>query len=86
MKKFKSLPSSTSAETNKRRPEQMYCGSEYGKITWKLSRTPMQTIISDVNRICLQQIENMNPQSNIKNNTIFNNTKALNGSLILLTE
>ena len=55
----------------------MYCGSEYGKITWKLSRTPMQTIISDVSRICLRQIENMTPQTNMKNNTIFNNIKVL---------
>lgn len=52
------LPSSTSAETNKRRPEHMYCGSEYGKMAWKLSRTPMRTMISDANRICLKQIKN----------------------------
>jgi hypothetical protein len=33
----------------------MYCPTVYGMIKWKLKRTPMQTIISDVNRICLKQ-------------------------------
>ena len=32
----------------------MYCGSEYGKIMWKLQSMPMKTIISDASRICLQ--------------------------------
>jgi len=32
----------------------MYCGSEYGMMAWKLSTTPMRTIISDANRICLK--------------------------------
>lgn len=49
----------------------MYCGSEYGKITWKLSKTPMKTIISDVNRICLKQKKY--PSDNMKNNIISNN-------------
>lgn len=32
----------------------MYCGSVYGKIIWKLKITPIKTMISAVNRICLQ--------------------------------
>lgn len=50
----KTLPSSTSAETNIRRPEQMYCGTEYGMITWKAESMPTKTMISDAKRICLQ--------------------------------
>lgn len=58
----------------------MYCGSEYGKIIWKLSRTPMQTIISDVNRICLKHIKT-NDISDDMENISTTNIKALNGSL-----
>ena len=50
----RNLPSRTSAETNMIRPEQTYCGTEYGMKKLKLSRMPTHTINSDANKICLQ--------------------------------
>lgn len=48
-------PSSTSAETNMINPEQTYCGTVYASTNLKLRSTPMKTIISDANKICLQR-------------------------------
>jgi len=56
----------------------MYCGSEYGTIAWKLSRTPMRTIISDANRICLKQIKKISNLSDPRGNILT--FKSLNGS------
>ena len=47
----------------------MYCGSVYGTITWKLKSMPMQTIISDPNKICLQKDQQQRLLAFVKNNS-----------------
>lgn len=57
----------------------MYCGSVYGKITLKLKSMPKKTIISDANKICLQndQIENRSLRAAYVDN--INNFKVVSG-------